>query len=118
MFAQIKEASIVEKYGFDGEKFLLRIYNDIYLKQSVIHSSGIGDKKYEKIRKYLDRAERVHQKALEHGKFDFLKKAYYDKYVIKEIPKEYIDFLNKNSFEQTGNVLSREELKERKVLII
>ena len=78
----------MEKYNYDGEKFLSKLYNDIHIKQSVIHSSSVSDKKLEKIKKYLEREEKVHKKALNRGKLDLLKKAYYDKYVIKEIPKE------------------------------
>ena len=108
----------MEKYNYEGEKFLSKLYSDIHMKQSVIHSSNVSDKKYEKIRKYLDREERVHEKALEKGKLDLLKKAYYDKYIIKEIPKEYIDFLDKNTFDQVGHHLTKTEIEEHKRVIV
>ena len=108
----------MEKYNYEGEKFLSKLYSDIHMKQSVIHSSNVSDKKYEKIRKYLDREERVHEKALEKGKLDLLKKAYYDKYIIKEIPKEYIDFLDKNTFDQVGHHLTKTEIEEHKRVIM
>ena len=108
----------MEKYNYDGEKFLSKLYNDIHIKQSVIHSSSVSDKKLEKIKKYLEREEKVHKKALNRGKLDLLKKAYYDKYVIKEIPKEYIDFLNKNNFDKKGYHLTKKEIEENKRVII
>ena len=43
---------VMEKYNYEGEKFLSKLYSDIHMKQSVIHSSNVSDKKYEKIRKY------------------------------------------------------------------
>lgn len=108
----------MEKYSYDGEKFLSRLYNDMHLKQSVIHSSNVSDKKLEKIRKYLDRQERVHERAIEHGKLDLLKEFYYKKYVIEDVPDEYIDFLDKNQFDQIGHHLTEEQINEHKRIII
>ena len=108
----------MEKYTYEGEKFLSMLYSDLHLKESVINSSNVNDKKLEKIKKYLDRQEEIHEKALEHNKLNLLKKAYYDKYVIKEIPEKYIEFLDKNNFNQTGYHLKEWEKTEHKKLII
>ena len=108
----------MEKYNYEGEKFLAKLYTDMHLRKEVEHSSLKSDKKNEKIRKYLEREERVHQKAIERGKLDLLKKAYYDKYVIKEVPEKYLDFLDKNQFDLTGHHLTKEEKEEHKRVII
>lgn len=104
--------------NYNGEKFLSTLYRDMHMKDSVVHSSNVSDKKLEKIRKYLDREERVHNKAVEKGKLSLLKQAYYDKYVIKEIPESYMEFLDKNNFDRTGYNLSEEEKVEQKRVII
>jgi len=108
----------MEKYNYEGEKFLAKLYTDMHLRKEVEHVSLKSDKKNEKIRKYLEREERVHQKAIERGKLDLLKKAYYDKYVIKEVPEKYLDFLDKNQFDLTGHHLTKEEKEEHKRVII
>ena len=108
----------MEKYNYEGEKFLAKLYTDMHLRKEVEHASLESDKKNEKIRKYLEREERVHQKAIERGKLDLLKKAYYDKYVIKEVPLKYLDFLDKNQFDLTGHHLTKEEKEEQKLVII
>ena len=108
----------MEKYNYEGEKFLLSLYNDMHIKQSVIHSSNISDKKLEKIKKYLDRNEVIHYNAREKNKIDLLKRAYYDKYVIKEIPQSYINFLDKQNFDQTGYHLSVNQINNKRNIII
>ena len=52
--------------NYDGEKFLLKLYNDMYNDESVKHSSTKSDNKYEAVRKYIERLERVHEKAINH----------------------------------------------------
>ena len=108
----------METYSYEGEKFLAKLYTDMHLKKEVEHASLKSDKKNEKIRKYLEREERVYQKAIERGKLDLLKKAYYDKYVIKEVPEKYLEFLDKNQFDLTGHHLTKEEKEEHKRVII
>ena len=85
--------------SYEGEKFLLKLYKELYNKQSVKHSSTKSDNKYEAVKKYIDRLERVHIKVLEYQKspkIDLLKKLYYDKYVIKEenITEGYMQHLD------------------------
>lgn len=108
----------METYHYEGEKFLAKLYTDMHLRKEVEHSSLKSDKKNEKIRKYLEREERVHQKAIERGKLDLLKKAYYDKYVIKEVPEKHLEFLDKNQFDLTGHHLTQEQKEEHKRVII
>ena len=47
--------------NYDGEKFLLKLYKELYNKQSVKHSSTKSDNKYEVVKKYIERLERVHE---------------------------------------------------------
>ena len=108
----------MEKYNYEGEKFLAKLYTDMHLRKEVEHASLKSDKKNEKIRKYLEREERIHQKVIERGKLDLLKNAYYDKYVIKEVPKKYLEFLDKNQFDLIGHHLTEEQKEEQKRVII
>lgn len=39
---------VMEKYNYEGEKFLSKLYSDIHMKQSVIHSSNASDKNMKK----------------------------------------------------------------------
>ena len=73
--------------NYEGEKFLLKLYRELYNKESVKHSGRISDDKYELLNKYLARLEKT-EKVFKSEKIElikYLKKKYYDKYVIKEI---------------------------------
>ena len=72
----------MDKYS--GEKFLDKLYASLYTSDEVSHTKDNNDKRYESIRKYLERLERVHNKANTESKKELLKSIYYDKYVIKE----------------------------------
>ena len=47
--------------NYEGEKFLLKLYRELYNKESVKHSGTISDNKYELLNKYLTRLERTEQ---------------------------------------------------------
>ena len=47
--------------NYEGEKFLLKLYRELYNKESVKHSGDISDNKYELINKYLKRLEKLKQ---------------------------------------------------------
>ena len=109
--------------NYDGEKFLLKLYNDMYNDESVKHSSTKSDNKYEAVRKYIERLERVHEKAINHKTdtgINLLKNYYYDKYVIKreDISEKYIDYLDKVQFDQYGVHMSNSQREDQKDLII
>lgn len=80
------------------EKFLLKLYRELYKEKSVIHSGDKGDNKFEMVRKYLDRlesSEKVYDRDKK-GALEYLKNRYYDKYVIKEEnikDKESVSFI-------------------------
>ena len=67
--------------NFEGEKLLDKIYQDLYNSKSVQHTRKNKDKRAESIRRYMNRLERVHNKANTEHKKELIKKLYYNKYV-------------------------------------
>ena len=109
--------------NYEGEKFLLKLYKDLYSKKSIKHSSAKSDNKYETVKKYMERLERVHEKAINHKTntgINILKNLYYDKYVIKKenISENYIKYLDKIQFNQYGVHISPYQERIQKELII
>ena len=107
---------------YEGEKFLLKLYKKLYNEESVKHSSTKSDNKYEAVKKYIERLERVHEKAINHKNDNgvkLLKSFYYDKYVIKkeDIPESYINYLDKVQFDQYGIHMNEYQKEEKKDLI-
>lgn len=78
-------------YDYTGEKFIDRIFKDIFLSNEVKHTKKKSDNREEAIRRYLERLERIHQKATKNDRLSLLKSLYFDKYVIKKdnIPYRY-----------------------------
>jgi len=79
----------------NGESFLNRLYKDLHMSEEVIHTAIPSDTKDEKVRKYLDRLEKV-EKLARNSKYngiELLKEMYYRKYVIKpeNVPKSYFE---------------------------
>ena len=77
----------------DAIRLLDRLYKELYLDEQVLHH-GTGNKydKFNNIASYLNKLESVHNKISDSNKhIEYLKKCYYDKYVIKEedIPESY-----------------------------
>ena len=69
---------------YNGEKFLDKLYQNLYMSDEVQHTKENSDNRNEAIRKYLERLERVHKNANTETKKELLESMYYDKYVIKE----------------------------------
>ena len=68
------------------EKFLLKLYRELYKEKAVVHSGNKGDDKFEMVHKYLKRLESS-EKVYDRDKktaLEYLKNRYYDKYVIRE----------------------------------
>lgn len=88
---------VLDKYV--GETFLSRLYRDMHTLEQVEKSSLKSDNKYEKIRKYLNRLESIHNSVKDKNMLNVLKKYYYDKYVIKKenISDDYFDYLEENA---------------------
>lgn len=80
---------------YSGEVFLNKIYQNLYLSDEVMHTALPSDTRNARIRKYMDRLERVHDKANNFHKLQLLKEYYYKKYVIKE--ENIPDTLDKKS---------------------
>ena len=105
-----------------GTEFLNRLYKDMHMSDVVMHTASPSDKPSEKIEKYLDRLERVHEKVMNHPTdtgIRSLKKFYYDHYVIKpeNISDKYWQFLDSQYFEQYGIHLN-ERLKQQHIQTI
>ena len=94
----------MNNYDYKAEKFLDRLYSDLYLEDEVMHTAKPSDSKEEKIRKYLNRLEKVEEiaKNSKYNGIDLLKRLYYKKYVIKEenIPEAYFELQKKMALER------------------
>ena len=98
----------------------LRIYQFLFILLNDNNTAEKGDKPEKKIERYMDRLERVHEKAKESPhKMEVLKKFYYDKYVIKELPESYIN-LQKKIYKETGygNIEITNPMKEEMLQVI
>lgn len=98
----------------NGEEFLNSLYNNMHMEDAVMHTAEKSDSPTEKISKYLERLERTHDIAKDNPhKMEVLKKFYYDKYVIKELPESYINLQKKIARERGyGDVTVTDEMKE------
>lgn len=101
----------------NGEKFLDKIFKDLYLSDEVNHTALVSNDKYENIRLYMERLERVHNRATTEYKKNLVRRMYYDKYVIKEaaIPdnrdKENIIMDQRKSLDKWIDYLTSDDVK-------
>ena len=98
----------------NGEEFLNKLYREMYISNEVMHKADPSDAPEEKIRKYISRLEHAHElsKKSEHS-LKILKKFYYDKYLIKELPESYINLQKKIAREEGyGDIYVSDEMKE------
>ena len=70
--------------NYIGEKFLDKLYSNLYISKEVTHTKKNSDNRYEAIKKYLDRLNRIHINADTESKKRLLEKLYFDKYIIKK----------------------------------
>ena len=101
------------KYN-NGEDFLNKLYREMHMSNEVMHKADPSDTPEEKIRKYISRLEHAHElsKKSEHS-LELLKKFYYDKYLIKELPESYINLQKKIAREKGhGDVSVSDRMKE------
>ena len=72
-----------------GEQFVNFLYNNLINSKEVKNSIKRSDKKVrnkeEMVSIYFDRLERTHSRKLK-----LLKSYYYDRYLIKEVPNDYV----------------------------
>ena len=101
----------------NGEELLNRLYSNLHMEEVVMHTASKSDTPVEKIEKYLSRLESVHDKAIENShKLEVLKKFYYDKYVIKELPDSYIELQKRMARERGYGDLEVTEGIKRELL--
>ena len=102
------------KYN-NGEDFLNKLYREMHISNEVMHKAGPSDTPEEKIRKYISRLEHAHElsRKSEHS-LELLKKFYYDKYLIKELPESYINLQKKIAREEGyGDISVSDEMTEK-----
>ena len=101
------------KYN-NGEDFLNKLYREMHMSNEVMHKADPSDTPEEKIRKYISRLGHAHElsRKSEHS-LELLKKFYYDKYLIKELPESYINLQKKIAREKGhGDVSVSDRMKE------
>ena len=98
-----------------GEEFLNKLNREMYISNEVMHKADPSDAPEEKIRKYISRLEHAHElsKKSEHS-LELLKKFYYDKYLIKELPESYINLQKRIAREEGyGDIYVSDKTKEK-----
>ena len=102
------------KYN-NGEDFLNKLYREMHMSNEVMHKADPSDTPEEKIRKYISRLGHVHElsRKSEHS-LELLKKFYYDKYLIKELPESYINLQKEIAREEGyGDISVSNEMTEK-----
>ena len=70
------------------------LYKDLYKSDEVLHGNKNEFQKFDNIKSYLERLEKVHKKVIGHQKYiNVLKNYYYDSYVISCV--QLYDWWNK-----------------------
>ena len=108
------------KDKYMGERFLHEVYATLYKNDSVKHavsremgiSEDIVERKvpehYRRIRLYLERIEKMHDRATTEELKNYLKRLYYDEYVVKEenLPTTMSDVVKKSRIEEQKKSLA------------
>ena len=113
----------MENHDYQGESFLNRLYQDLHMSDAVMHTALSSDSKNEKVRKYLERLDRVESLARSRGSHGIrlLKELYYQKYIIKEenIKESFFDKKKLMAFDRGyGHIEFTEEEKENLILAV
>ena len=113
----------MDNYDYKGEKFLNKLYKDLHVQDVVMHTATPSDKKEEKVKKYLDRLERVENiaKSSNRNGIELLKRLYYKKYVIKaeNIPESYFELQKKMALERGyGHIEIDERMRQELIKIV
>ena len=110
--------------NYEGERFLLKLYRELYNEEEVKHSGTKSDDKFKLINKYMNRLSKS-EKVFD-GKHESLEKymreRYYDRYVIKEedIPESYFELQKRIALERGEghiNITPEERHKEAQRII-
>lgn len=107
----------------NGISFLNKLYSDLHMSDVVMHTASLSDSKDEKVQKYMDRLERIHERAMDADNdhlIRILKEFYYEKYVIKreDIPDSYFKNLEEIAFEMGNRIKYDEKRKAEEIKII
>ncbi len=98
-----------------GEELLHKLYRNLYLE----YKKNDNLPAHGRIAKMLERLEAVTTKTIEKDKYDLIKKLYYNKYVIKEIPDSYYKLQEKIALERGhGRTHYTEKMKDREKEVI
>ena len=103
--------------SYNGERFLDKLYQDLYNSPEVNNTKRTQDSRKESIRKYMNRLVRIHSMANTKHKKHLLKQLYYRKYIIKEdnIPdhlnKQQVIKVQKKSLDKWIDYLTDENAK-------
>ena len=93
------------------------IYKDLYKSEEVVHNSKNVYNKFDNIKSYIERLERIHDRVKNNPRYiGILKKYYYDKYIIKpeNIPNSYYEHYKQISFERGyGKIEITEDIKKQ-----
>ena len=87
--------------NYNGEKFLDILYKDLYKSKEVLRTKEKSDTKEESIAIYLNRLERIHNRANTDYKKNLIKELYYHKYIIEE--ENIPNYINDNEKENIIN---------------
>ncbi len=103
-----------------GEDFLNHLYKNMHMSDIVMHTAKKSDTPVKKINKYINRLEQAHDVAqTSKHKMDVLKQFYYDKYIIKEVPENYIALQKRIAREEgRGNLEITASKKEELLQVI
>ena len=98
----------------NGEDFLNHLNKNMHNEDIVMHTASKSDTPEEKIKKYMERLEKSHNKAKGNKhKMNILKQVYYNKHVIIALPESYINLQKKIAHEQGyGNINITKEMKQ------
>ncbi len=113
---------------YSGEEFLNKIYQDLHMREEVMHTAKASDRPEEKIAKYMERLDKVTKNAFNEDRktrendIKMLKSLYYEHYVIKKekIPESFFEFQNKIREERGEEKIkyTEEEKEEERSKII
>lgn len=97
-----------------GEDFLNKLFQNLHLTSYVMKTAEKSDTPEEKISKYLKRLEDIHHVVLEdEHKKELLQYFYYDRYIIKKLPDNYITLI-KRQYAERGEL--NKEINEEELL--
>ena len=96
----------------NGYSFLNNLYKDMYAYDSVKKVSN-SDKKEDRILQYINKIQKIHESIKnDKHKVQILKKLYYEKYIIKELPESFIKLYRKLNRENgLGSIIITAEKK-------